>query len=420
MASSSKQPKGKEKIKAPEQTPSVNWLALQKACIKNTKTTSKPPPRKRRKLESTRSDAGSEAGSSVRDDVSSTGFPRGRDTQSLQLSAGASTSKTVISNSRESLEHLRNMVLGQLEYTEEQKQPGKYLAIDCEMVGVGPEGSESSLARVSLVNYHGAIILDEFVRQRERVVDYRTHVSGVRAEDMINGTPIPISFQEIQKRVASLLKDRILVGHAINNDLKALLLSHPRPLIRDTQLYAGKARLLKSKYPALRKLTQQELGVTIQAGEHSSVTDARATMALYRLHRKEWDKNFRPVANITSSKSLGKRKVHAEDDDDDDEQADANTESSPTSSSKSKKSRKNAKPETFPGGGRRGISSGLSTVVKVTGGVNIKKQKRKGEIFARVKTSESKGTKDNWWTTLDGVASSSERGKDFKDSMRIL
>ena len=53
------------------------------------------------------------------------------------------------------------------------------------MVGVGPEGSESSLARVSLVNYYGAIILDEFVRQRERVVDYRTTVSGVRETDMI-------------------------------------------------------------------------------------------------------------------------------------------------------------------------------------------------------------------------------------------
>jgi len=38
------------------------------------------------------------------------------------------------------------------------------------MVGVGIEGAESSLARVSLVNYYGAVQLDEFVRQRERVV----------------------------------------------------------------------------------------------------------------------------------------------------------------------------------------------------------------------------------------------------------
>jgi len=66
-------------------------------------------------------------------------------------------------------------------------RPGKYLALDCEMVGVGIDGLESSLARVSLVNYYGAVQLDEFVRQRERVVDYRTQFSGVRETDMING-----------------------------------------------------------------------------------------------------------------------------------------------------------------------------------------------------------------------------------------
>lgn len=56
------------------------------------------------------------------------------------------------------------------------------------MVGVGIDGKESSLARVSLVNYYGAVQLDEFVRQRERVVDYRTEWSGVRESDMVNGT----------------------------------------------------------------------------------------------------------------------------------------------------------------------------------------------------------------------------------------
>ena len=66
-------------------------------------------------------------------------------------------------------------------------RPGRYLALDCEMVGVGHEGSESSLARVSLVNYYGAVQLDMFVRQRERVVDYRTQFSGIRARDLVNG-----------------------------------------------------------------------------------------------------------------------------------------------------------------------------------------------------------------------------------------
>ena len=61
------------------------------------------------------------------------------------------------------------------------------MAIDCEMVGVGPFGTESSLARVSIVNFYGAILQDDFVKQRERVTDYRTSVSGVRESDMVHG-----------------------------------------------------------------------------------------------------------------------------------------------------------------------------------------------------------------------------------------
>lgn len=55
------------------------------------------------------------------------------------------------------------------------------------MVGVGVDGKESSLARVSLVNYHGAVLLDEIVEQRERVVDFRTKWSGIRPPDFVNG-----------------------------------------------------------------------------------------------------------------------------------------------------------------------------------------------------------------------------------------
>lgn len=58
------------------------------------------------------------------------------------------------------------------------------------MVGVGVEGKESSLARVSIVNYHGAVLLDEIVQQRERVVDYRTEWSGIHPGDLINGEDI--------------------------------------------------------------------------------------------------------------------------------------------------------------------------------------------------------------------------------------
>ena len=83
------------------------------------------------------------------------------------------------------------------------------------MVGLGPLGSESALARVSLVNFHGAILLDTFVAPRERVTDWRTWVSGVREADLV-GAP---DFATVQKQVSALIEGRILVGHAIDNDL---------------------------------------------------------------------------------------------------------------------------------------------------------------------------------------------------------
>jgi RNA exonuclease 4 len=66
--------------------------------------------------------------------------------------------------------------------------------MDCEMVGVGIEGMESSLARVSVVNWYGAVLIDEYVRQTERVVDYRTTYSGIRAHDLKNGVSFYLNY----------------------------------------------------------------------------------------------------------------------------------------------------------------------------------------------------------------------------------
>lgn len=59
---------------------------------------------------------------------------------------------------------------------------------------------------------------------------------------------------------------------------QALLLSHPRPQTRDTQYYAGKYKVTPTRYAALRNLVKQELDVTIQGGEHSSVRNLRTNL----------------------------------------------------------------------------------------------------------------------------------------------
>ncbi|KAI8588613.1 ribonuclease H-like domain-containing protein [Geranomyces variabilis] len=166
---------------------------------------------------------------------------------------------------------------------------GKFIGIDCEMVGVGPGGIQSVLARVSLVNFYGHVLLDEFVVPQEPVTDYRTHVSGITPELLVNATP----FKEVQQRVADLIKDRIVVGHALKNDFSALLLQHPGKLVRDTALYKPFRALAKGRAPALRKLAKELLAIDIQKGEHSSVEDAKVAMLLYRKERVQWERTIK-------------------------------------------------------------------------------------------------------------------------------
>ena len=72
------------------------------------------------------------------------------------------------------------------------------------------DGRRSILARVSVVNDDGNVILDTFVAPTERVTDFRTKVSGVRPQD-IKGAGA-LSFKEVQRKMAEILKDRVLVG----------------------------------------------------------------------------------------------------------------------------------------------------------------------------------------------------------------
>ncbi|KAH0557168.1 hypothetical protein GP486_005042 [Trichoglossum hirsutum] len=157
---------------------------------------------------------------------------------------------------------------------------GKYIAIDCEMVGVGrpPPNDTNALARVSLVNYHGIQIYDSFVRPQEVVTDWRTAISGISPRHMATAR----DFMTVQADVALLLKGRVLVGHAVRNDLDALKLSHPRRDTRDTARYEGFRRLSAGRTPGLKKLAKEVLGMEIQRGEHSSVEDSRTTMLLFR------------------------------------------------------------------------------------------------------------------------------------------
>ncbi|KAG9292512.1 hypothetical protein G9A89_002165 [Geosiphon pyriformis] len=160
----------------------------------------------------------------------------------------------------------------------------RLLALDCEMVGIGPKAKKNALARVSIVDYEGKTVLDTFVKPKNEVTDYRTPFSGVTPE-LLESAPL---FDEVKIQVENLLKDRILIGFALQHDLKVLEIRHPMILTRNIQLYKNFRKMSRvGRYPSLKFLAKEILGIKIQENAHDSVEDARATMELYRKYESQ-------------------------------------------------------------------------------------------------------------------------------------
>nr|XP_005991721.1 PREDICTED: interferon-stimulated 20 kDa exonuclease-like 2 isoform X2 [Latimeria chalumnae] len=142
-------------------------------------------------------------------------------------------------------------------------KPHKFVAIDCEMVGTGQNGSRSELARCSIVNYHGDVVYDKYILPLNPVFDYRTRWSGIRKHHLRNATP----FKVAQKEILKILAGKVVVGHAIHNDFKALSYFHPQELTRDTSkmpLLNKQAGFTERETVSLKRLTKQLLKKDIQ------------------------------------------------------------------------------------------------------------------------------------------------------------
>lgn len=168
-----------------------------------------------------------------------------------------------------------------------------YMALDCEMVGVGVNSTRSSLARVVIIDWKGARVFDEYIQQSEPVTDYRTFVSGITEQNLQQATCMTL--HECRMRVSQILFGHILVGHGLENDLQALGINHPWWMIRDTACYepfmnqnARYNMLLPRK---LKALVFERLGKKIQevGKPHNPYEDARWAMNLYKSVRSDWE-----------------------------------------------------------------------------------------------------------------------------------
>ncbi|KAI4152997.1 MAG: hypothetical protein L6R39_001691 [Caloplaca ligustica] len=298
-----------EKPKAPKRKASDDVLQPPRSGAKRIKTTTKPSSRPVRKGQDARDKSMGVVTSLLKAPAPSASlalWAEDNDISAKDLAAAYGTSSSSLSLPDFKQEDKINAGLLT------SADVGKYIAIDCEMVGVGPTpNDESVIARVSIVNYHGHQIYDSFVQPKEPVTDYRTWVSGITPQ-LLQGAR---TLETVQADVAQLLDGRILIGHSIRNDLEALLLGHPKRDIRDTSRHPAYRKFAGGRTPGLKKLAKQVLGVEIQGGEHSSIEDARAAMLLFRREKenfeREHQKRYGAPKMRYSTNSDGKRPAKA-------------------------------------------------------------------------------------------------------------
>uniref|UniRef100_A0A8C6NV19 Interferon stimulated exonuclease gene n=1 Tax=Nothobranchius furzeri TaxID=105023 RepID=A0A8C6NV19_NOTFU len=167
------------------------------------------------------------------------------------------------------------------------------VALDCEMVGTGPGGRCNELARCSILNYHGNVLYDKYIKPCQPVTDFRTRWSGIQRHHLQNATP----FYQAREEICSILEGKVVVGHSIHNDFEALDIVHPGHMIRDTfttRLLSRLAGFPRERYSSLKILSSKLLNRKIQAGRkgHCSVEDAQAALDLYKLVEGEWEQEL--------------------------------------------------------------------------------------------------------------------------------
>ncbi|TYJ09316.1 hypothetical protein E1A91_A11G132800v1 [Gossypium mustelinum] len=118
----------------------------------------------------------------------------------------------------------------------------KAVAMDCEMVGGGSDGSIDLCARVCLVDEDENIILHTYVQQQIPVTNYRYEVTGLTEDHLRDAIPL----NEVQDKIKKILykgesvgrippdggKARLLAGHDVQHDLDCLRMKYPGFLLR--------------------------------------------------------------------------------------------------------------------------------------------------------------------------------------------
>ncbi|KAJ0691770.1 putative exoribonuclease II transcription factor C2H2 family [Helianthus annuus] len=184
----------------------------------------------------------------------------------------------------------------------------KAVAVDCQMVGCGSDGSLDQLARVCLVDEEENIIFHTYVEPQISVTDNRYELTGLTEEHLIDAMPL----RKVQEKISQILyngesigkarldggKAKLLVGHNLEHDLDCLLMSYPDKLLRDTATYRP---LMKTNLVShsLKYLTKTYLGYDIRLGTHDTFQDCVSVMRLYKRMRAQEHQDYKTATSCT-------------------------------------------------------------------------------------------------------------------------
>ncbi|KAL7583933.1 uncharacterized protein LOC111886401 [Lactuca sativa] len=193
-----------------------------------------------------------------------------------------------------------NIPYTEYEALEDENYMSKYpeaVAINCQMVGCGIDGSVDLLARVCLVDEEDNMIFHTYVEPQLSVTDYRYEVTGITEEQLKRDG---MSVKEVREKISQILyngesigkarldggKAKLLVGHNLDHALDCLLMNYPENLLRDTATYRP---LLKTNFMShsLKYLTKTYLGYDIRSGSHDTFQDCVSVMRLYKRMRSQ-------------------------------------------------------------------------------------------------------------------------------------
>ncbi|KAF4547605.1 Exonuclease-like protein 2 [Elsinoe fawcettii] len=157
-------------------------------------------------------------------------------------------------------------------------QGRRLLLMDCEMVSTITD--RFALARISLIDWDGTVVLDELIKPPDPIKDYLTPYSGITKEMMDGAT---LTLADIQRKLEEIVTPQtILAGHSLDSDFRALKISYP--FVVDTTLLYPHPKGPPQK-SSLKWLTQKYLSREIQGNSikgHDSVEDAKAVLDLVR------------------------------------------------------------------------------------------------------------------------------------------